>query len=721
MKKILISILLLSISCTWTQKDAAVQKDTARSLAATGKLFLDGSGYAYDPNDTSCDGYPRLQVQTMPGTCLGMVISQQKKSGNKTIFSMPRTILALPQSNDFLVADMGSWNANTGSLFWLRKNGPDYDIVALKTKLNTPHGLELSTDGFIYLGENQKITRFHFSNGKITDGELVIGNLPANKGDMHPLTQFVFNPTNNDLYINSGAPTDHCAGSAGKPCAEDNTQDNGASIVFIPGSKLIKIPKGGIYVRGIVARGLRNSMAMAISDKGGFLVEGENGRDFPELEEPYEEMNVLNLTETTDINHHGWPYCYDFHATSPEWLFDQNKGSDLRKEHGEMPFPCGRNAKSDYFYYKPPHSLIPPHAAPLHSTYYKGSMFPALSGKLLMSWHGYRPGGHRLVAYDVDSDGVPVVHPPQATDKFNIDPPSGCPKATAFDPRQGLDQHASYNEVVSGWYPIKGVRPRGTPTGFTTAHDGSIWIVEDKNKTIVRLAKSPNTYSDKCGGNPSNTMDPNIIFLAWRNALESNPALKSQYAYLREQLYPPAKGQTSQGAGYCVGCHENFRNKELSGSEDEYTFMDFMVRGEWLKPHSPETSPIYSAIKHTGTYPPMPPSGMPELLGNKVGETIILSMYKWINALPTDVEQSFARVESTGALNIRNAPTKSGKVCGQFLAGDVAYIDPRSSSKVTADGITWSKAYLVPGHTRLYINACPFPIDGVFYAAFKTH
>jgi glucose/arabinose dehydrogenase len=714
MKKYIALVTVCLFGCT------GLQKDPSRSIATSGRLLVDGSGYAFDPNDTSCDGYPRVQVETMAGTCLGMVISQQKKSGGKPILSMPRTILQVPGTSDFLVADMGSWNANSGFLFLLKKKGDDYDIVTLKSKLNTPHGLELSNDGFIYLGENQRITRFHYSNGKIFDEELVTGNLPANKGDMHPLTQFVFNPINNDLYINSGAPTDHCAKSAGQPCAEDNTQDNGAAIVRIPGSKLVKIPKGGVPFREISARGLRNSMAMAISPAGTFLVEGENGRDFPEVEEPYEEMNILNLADDSRGTHHGWPYCYDFHATSPEWLFDQNKTSTIRREHGEMPFPCGQGAKSDMYIYQPPHSLMPPHAAPLHALHYEGDMFKnILDGKLMMTWHGYRPGGHRLVAYDVDKNGVPLAHAPQANDKFNIDPPSGCPKATPYNPRQGSDQHASYTEVISGWYPIKNVRPRGAPTGFTVADDGSIWVVEDKNKTILRLAKSNNTYSDKCGNKPTNTMDPNIIFLAWRNALEKDPGLKNQYKYLREQLYPAASGATSQGKGYCLGCHENFRNKELSGNEDIYTFMDFLVRSEWLKPKSPETSPIYSAIRHTGTYPPMPPQGMPELIGNKEGETIIQAMYNWIKVLPTDVEQSIAQVTVPTNLNIREAPTKGAKVCGQYRAQDIAYIDPRPTSKVVADGITWRKTYLVPGHTRLFLHECLYPIDGVYYSSFK--
>ncbi len=43
----------------------------------SGTKILDASGYLYDPSDKSCDGFPRLEVQTMPGTCLGLVLSQK--------------------------------------------------------------------------------------------------------------------------------------------------------------------------------------------------------------------------------------------------------------------------------------------------------------------------------------------------------------------------------------------------------------------------------------------------------------------------------------------------------------------------------------------------------------------------------------------------------------------------------------------------------------------
>ena len=104
---------------------------------------LDASGYLYDPNDKSCDGFPRVQVQTMPGTCLGLVLAQKKAVSNDKPWKMPRTILPVSGStNEFLVADMGGWAQDRGALYLLRQNSNGgFENVLLKSGLNMPHAL----------------------------------------------------------------------------------------------------------------------------------------------------------------------------------------------------------------------------------------------------------------------------------------------------------------------------------------------------------------------------------------------------------------------------------------------------------------------------------------------------------------------------------------------------------------------------------------------------
>ena len=77
------------------------------------------------------------------------------------------------------------------------------------------------------------------------------------------------------------------------------------------------------------------------------------------------------------------------------------------------------------------------------------------SGHLLAVWHGYRAGGQRIVGWRLGADGAP----------------------------QGKRQ-----DIVSCWQARPGVRPLGTPAGATVDHLGRLWVVEDRNRTVLVVA-----------------------------------------------------------------------------------------------------------------------------------------------------------------------------------------------------------------------------------------
>ena len=148
----------------------------------------------------------------------------------------------------------------------------------------------------------------------------------------------------------------------------------------------------------IFARGLRNSMALAVHpqfpDAGYAFMQGENGRDLPDIFKPNEEINALEKGR-----HYGWPYCYDLTTASPEYkAFLQT-----RTPYQNL---CTNNA-----IYKQPYSLLPPHAAPLGMFYYQGDKFPGVERQAVVGLHGYRPTGSRVIFYDVDAKGFPVISP----------------------------------------------------------------------------------------------------------------------------------------------------------------------------------------------------------------------------------------------------------------------------------------------------------------------
>ena len=67
-----------------------------------------------------CDGLPRIPVTTTSEICVGLVASG---------FEYPRGILVL-DNGDLLVADMGAWKPNRGSLWLLQKASSGYERAA---------------------------------------------------------------------------------------------------------------------------------------------------------------------------------------------------------------------------------------------------------------------------------------------------------------------------------------------------------------------------------------------------------------------------------------------------------------------------------------------------------------------------------------------------------------------------------------------------------------
>jgi len=386
-----------------------------------------------------CDGFPRIDVETPPGMCMGLVT---------TGLSKPRGIAQLP-GGDFIVTDMGGWGTNLGSVWRLHI---DAQHRVTKTKIlkeiDRPSGVATGPDGLPYVGASDAIFRFDPDDGRSPPRlSLVARDLPTD--GRHPLTHFVFDPGDpHSLYVNIGSFSDVCeqegSGEFPFPCPEEQ----GAAM------------RGGIrrYDLGddlratgfeTIARGLRNSMGLAVHAPSGTLLQAENSRDSidklaPELAElegelPHEELNVI-----ADGGHYGWPYCYDNGVPSPEY-------PDV-----------------DCSVYQAPALLLPGHAAPLGMVFYDGTLFPsAYRGNLIVGYHGYRSTGHRIVVIPIDESGIP----------------NGKP----------LD-------LVRNW-DTKATTPQGAPVGLVVASDGSIYIADDKNHAILRLTYDP-------GGGDGEPMEP---------------------------------------------------------------------------------------------------------------------------------------------------------------------------------------------------------------------
>lgn len=401
-----------------------------RLLLAAAALCVAGAAsaknpYPYAPG--SCGGLKRLNLTTPAGFCVGLVADRLR---------FPRGVLPL-ENGDILVADMGNWDKNQGSLWRLSPRrsatGVEYGKTELLKHLDRPNGLALGPDGKVYVGTATKI--FRFAPDKPTLTEDVVGGSSGLVGfegtGRHPLLKMVFGQ-DGAMYVNVGSKTDHCEKpNHAKPDARAACPE---TLQAAPRGAIRRYafawPQGKITAVDLqYATGLRNSMALAVHPRTGVLWQGENSRDnigsadakLNDETLPHDEINRI-----VKGGRYGWPYCFDNNRAAPE-------------------YPAYRCSV-----FRQPEVLLPAHAAPLGMLFYTGSRFPAAwRGQLIIGFHGYRAQGHKLMAYAVDGNG-------------NV-----TSRATP---------------LISGWN-----NPLGAPTDIAQAPDGGLIISEDRNGTILKL------------------------------------------------------------------------------------------------------------------------------------------------------------------------------------------------------------------------------------------
>jgi glucose/arabinose dehydrogenase len=406
----------------------------------------------YAVQEPSCDGYPRLAIETLRGMCAGLVSGPTVQDPQRKL-RLPRSLLQL-DADTWLVTDLGSWDGTHG-VVWRLRTRPDAGAVLERVLdgLHLPHAIARGPDGLVYLGEMSRIVRF--DPGAEVPAETlepVVTGLPDNRlhANRHPLSSFVFLP-DGDLLVSVGAPSDQCAGDGARTdtglCAQSEGEADAASLRVYPRGD------DGRWSRDytVLARGLRNSLALAVHPSGTVL-QAENSYDFESRWTPFEELNIVEAGR-----HYGWPYCTARSEVTPAW---RDKAQWCRSDAHATPA-----------------LLLPPHAAPLDMRWYDGAMFPALRGRLLMSWHGYRSVGGRIASFAVDARGVPV--------------PDRQPRFPAYGlgfRAYGAAPAATPVVLTPGWGLRAGLRPQGSPVGLAVADDGAIWVADDRAGVIIRFA-----------------------------------------------------------------------------------------------------------------------------------------------------------------------------------------------------------------------------------------
>lgn len=372
-------------------------------------------GETYKTKGT-CESFPKVQVTAPAGYCVGLVANERQG------LKFPRRMLEVSPGRFWLV-DMGGWNAGRGRLLEMTLAPGAVTVKVLADKLDRPHGLALGPDGKAYVAEATRVWRSPVA--KFAE-EVLIDKLPGDGS--HPLKEIAFGG-DGKLYVNVGSSSDSCRNDAQQqpvPCP-DLTGDKPRAAVYE--AKLSA--DGKLESFKPFATGLRNSMALTVLRQAGqpdIVLQGENSVDYPEVDKPQEEFNIL-----TAGGNYGWPYCIE----------------------NQVP-ARGYEGKFDCKTTRSPASLWPAHTAPLHMFVAPAAPASPWAGQLLVAWHGYKPAGQRVMAFKLDTAG-----------KIK----------------------GKGTEILGGWAAKAGARPQGAPTGLALDAAGRLFVVEDRNHTVLVVGR----------------------------------------------------------------------------------------------------------------------------------------------------------------------------------------------------------------------------------------
>ena len=367
----------------------------------------------------TCAGLARVDLVVPKGWCVALVAD----SSDGLLF--PRRVLEVAPGRFWLV-DMGSWEPKRGRLLQFElpasKAARPVAMTVIADKLDRPLGLALGPDGKVYVGEAGRIWRTKVALPLAA--ETLLDRLPDDGA--HPLKELAFGPGGR-MFVNVGSSSDACRDDKSAlpmPCP-DLAGPNPRAAVY---EAVLGGPGMTVQSFKPYATGLRNSLALAWVASPGVLLQGENSVDYRDEDAPNEELNRLVSGAS-----YGWPYCV-----------------------GAKQVARGYEGRVDCTKTEAPALLWPAHAAPLQMLAVPADAKNAFAGQLVVAWHGYRAGGHRIASFALDAAGRA----------------SGPPRIW-----------------IDGWAARGKGHPLGAPAGFTIDGAGRMLVVDDRNRSLLMLVR----------------------------------------------------------------------------------------------------------------------------------------------------------------------------------------------------------------------------------------
>jgi glucose/arabinose dehydrogenase len=315
-------------------------------------------------------------------------------------------------------------------------------------------------DGYLYASSTTKVFRYKMNENSLVptaEPEVVIEGFPDQR--QHAAKSFTFDNSGN-IYVNVGAPSNSCqqedrsTQSPGQdPCP---LLERHAGIWQFSATELGQTQQqDGVRY----ATGLRNVVGLKWNEAKNSLYVTQHGRDqlsqnWPDLytKEENAALPAETLYKVNKGDNFGWPYSYydqrkDQIMLAPEYGGDGEKTLAGTKYEGK---------------FKEPVTAFPGHWAPNALEFYNASQFPEKYHNVaLIAFHG---SWNRT---PLPQQGYKVVYAP-------------------------LDDSASnYSEFATGFSGSDQPQPGSAdhrPTGLTVGPDGTLYITDDSQGTVWRVA-----------------------------------------------------------------------------------------------------------------------------------------------------------------------------------------------------------------------------------------